>query len=127
MTWILAIIALAGTILNIKARKECFILWMVTNVYWAWKDFQVNLPAQGWMYITYAGLSIVGFVEWSRTKRKGRFRPDNVIKYGKLGIVSCQRRDVSQEQSCEKCVFKGSCRVNGGNKEQARRARICAT
>jgi len=70
MTWLLAALSITGTILNIRRRRECFLLWMITNCYWAVMGFRAALPAEGAMFICYFGLSIAGFISWSGGKKQ---------------------------------------------------------
>jgi nicotinamide riboside transporter PnuC len=60
--------ALAGVILNIKKKKACFYIWLVTNTAWAAVDFYKGIPAQGVLFSVYAVLAIWGILEW---KEKG--------------------------------------------------------
>lgn len=66
MTWILVVASLIGVVLNIKKNKFCFVIWLFTNFAWAIIDFYKNIPAQGVLFLIYAGLAIWGLVEWRR-------------------------------------------------------------
>lgn len=66
MTWALAALSMVGVVLNIRKRRECFILWTGTNTTWAAVDFAHGLPAQGALMATYAGLAVYGWVAWGR-------------------------------------------------------------
>ena len=56
--------ALVGVILNIKKKKVCFYIWLVTNTAWAAVDFYKGIPAQGILFTIYAGLAVWGIFEW---------------------------------------------------------------
>ena len=45
-TWLLAVVSLVGTYLNIKKQKACFIIWGVTNALWVLYDFSIGAIAQ---------------------------------------------------------------------------------
>ena len=64
ITIIITIISLAGVILNVKKRPECFYLWAVANVAWAVIDFKAGLYAQSALFIVYFFLAIWGIYEW---------------------------------------------------------------
>jgi len=72
ITWIITILALIGSILNIKKRRECFILWILTNLYWIIHDFRIGEQAQGVLFMTYSIFSIWGFIEWSKGPKVSR-------------------------------------------------------
>lgn len=66
MGWIFTAIALTGTILNIRQRREGFALWVVSNSYWAWCNFDLSLYPQAFLFTVYLGLAIWGYLSWKR-------------------------------------------------------------
>lgn len=64
--WPLVALSLAGVVLNIKHRKECFYIWAGTNAAWAVIDVTHGLPSQAVLQLTYFALAIWGIVEWNR-------------------------------------------------------------
>jgi len=64
ITWICAILALIGVILNIKKNYMCFYLWTATNAAWAIIDFQKEIYAQAMLFVIYTGLALWGIYEW---------------------------------------------------------------
>lgn len=64
MTWIVIIIALAGTILNIKKRKEGFICWSLSNLYLMVYNFTIQVYPQSLLFAVYLGLAIWGLLSW---------------------------------------------------------------
>jgi len=64
MTWLLTILSLIGVVLNIHKRKECFLLWGVTNFCWAWHNFSIGEMAQGTLFSCYFLLAIWGIWKW---------------------------------------------------------------
>jgi nicotinamide riboside transporter PnuC len=68
LPWLLSLAALAGVVLNIRKRAECFALWTVTNSAWAVIDLQHDLPAQAALQAVYAVLSVWGLVAWGRKR-----------------------------------------------------------
>ena len=63
-TVLLTLAALIGVVLNIKKKKACFYVWLVTNTAWAIVDFYKGIPAQGILFSIYAGLAVWGIFEW---------------------------------------------------------------
>jgi nicotinamide riboside transporter PnuC len=66
MSWILVLLSLAGVVLNIYKRKECFYLWAVTNIGWAMYDFAIGAIAQGILFTVYSGLAVWGIFKWQK-------------------------------------------------------------
>jgi nicotinamide riboside transporter PnuC len=64
LTVFLTLGALGGVILNIKKKKSCFYIWLVTNTAWAAVDFYKGIPAQGVLFSIYAVLAVWGIFEW---------------------------------------------------------------
>lgn len=46
MLWALTALSLLGVVLNIKKKRSCFVLWIITNGLWAAVDFYSGLQAQ---------------------------------------------------------------------------------
>ncbi|MGQ0614995.1 MAG: nicotinamide mononucleotide transporter [Planctomycetaceae bacterium] len=65
MTWLVAALSLAGTVLNIRRVRACFLIWAATNTAWAVYDFAHGLPAQGCLMVVYAGLAVWGWIAWA--------------------------------------------------------------
>ena len=62
--WILATASLVGVVLNIRKRRACFAVWMVTNASWSIVDARAGLGAQAALMATYALLAMWGLVAW---------------------------------------------------------------
>ena len=67
-TFFLVITSLFATYLNIKKKRVCFKIWLVTNTLWACYDFYIGAFWQGMLFVTYVGLAVYGIIEW-RIKR----------------------------------------------------------
>lgn len=74
--WSLVAASLTGVVLNIRRRRECFYVWMVTNSLWCGVDVWHGIWSQAILQALYVGLAIWGLIEWNRihplTKQKGR-------------------------------------------------------
>lgn len=66
VTWILAAIALVGTVLNIRQDRRCFYLWSVTNSGFAAVNFFIGQYAQALLFAIYFVLSLLGLRQWRR-------------------------------------------------------------
>jgi hypothetical protein len=65
-TWLLAVVSLVGTYLNIKKQKMCFVIWGVTNALWVLYDFSIGAIAQAALMLCYFVLAVHGFYEWKK-------------------------------------------------------------
>ena len=65
-TWLLAVVSLVGTYLNIKKQKICFVIWGVTNALWVLYDFSIGAIAQAALMLSYFVLAVHGFYEWKK-------------------------------------------------------------
>lgn len=66
VTWFLFALSFTGVVLNVKKRKECFLVWGLGNTGWAFIDFQQGLPAQAAMFVVYLLTCFWGYSEWSK-------------------------------------------------------------
>jgi nicotinamide riboside transporter PnuC len=64
--YLLTVLSIVGTILNIKKRRSGFILWALTNFIWMIVDFRAGLPAQGVLFGVYCVLALWGLWAWRR-------------------------------------------------------------
>jgi len=64
MTWALTGLSLLGVVLNIKKKRICFVVWIVTNLAWCVVDFRAGLPAQGCLFGVYCILAVWGWFKW---------------------------------------------------------------
>lgn len=65
-TWIIALLALVGTYLNVKMKRSGFLLWMVTNFYLSMHNFYNDDYAQSFLFLVYFGLAIWGYFSWKK-------------------------------------------------------------
>jgi len=65
-TWLLAVVSLIGTYLNIKKQKICFVIWGFTNALWVLYDTSIGAYAQAALMLSYFVLAVHGFYEWRK-------------------------------------------------------------
>lgn len=70
--WLLVPIGIIGVILNNHRRIECFYLWGVTSLAWAFIDYQKGIYPQAVLFLIYFGLAIHGYVSWKRKEVKNK-------------------------------------------------------
>ena len=68
-TWILTVLSVVGTILNIKKRRSCFFIWTMTSTSWMIYDYSIGAYAQSTLFAVYTGLAIWGIIQWGRHSR----------------------------------------------------------
>lgn len=69
-TWIAAIIALTGTILNCKQIRACFYFWLVTNLMWFVWDAMCGLWSRCVLDVVQFALAVYGIYEWKNLDEK---------------------------------------------------------
>jgi len=65
MIILLTILSIIGVILNIYKRRECFVIWTLTNGLWAVYDYSIGAWEQGLLFTVYFGLAVWGWVRWT--------------------------------------------------------------
>ena len=73
ITWTLAILSLAGTVLNVQKRPEGFYFWIVANVGWVLINWGAGIYAQACLFAIYLLLAIYGAWLWSRGRSRDKF------------------------------------------------------
>lgn len=68
MNWIIVVIALAGVVLNVRRRWECFLFWLVSNAWWCGHNLIIGEYHQAVLFGVFGILSVYGIYNW---KRKG--------------------------------------------------------
>lgn len=66
LTWLLTCLSVSGVILNVKKRRLGFVFFVVANMGWITVNIRNGIYAQAFLFIIYTGLSVWGFIEWTR-------------------------------------------------------------
>lgn len=69
-SWILALVAIIGVVLNIKKKPSGFIFYTISNVGWVYINLKHEIYAQAFLFLVFTGLSIYGWYDWTFSKRK---------------------------------------------------------
>jgi len=69
MIWLLTVLSLFATVLNIRKQQACFVIWVFTNAAWAIVDASHGIYAQSALHLVYFVLAIWGVIAWSKTTR----------------------------------------------------------
>lgn len=64
VSWVIAMIALYGTYLNVHQDKRGFYYWLVSNSAFAGINFYHGLWAQGTLFGVYTILAMMGIRNW---------------------------------------------------------------
>ena len=70
LMWAVTATSLFATILNIKKKRACFFIWLVTNSLWFLYDFHIGAYAQSALFFCYVCLAVWGMLEWKQKKLK---------------------------------------------------------
>jgi nicotinamide riboside transporter PnuC len=68
LMWIVTLISIVGTILNIKRKQVSFVIWLITNSLWFVYDLSIQAYAQSALFAVYVGLAIWGIIAWRKRK-----------------------------------------------------------
>ena len=64
--WIITALSITGTVLNIKKKRICFIIWIVSNSFLTIYNWHIFEPAQAALFAVYFGLSVWGVCKWKK-------------------------------------------------------------
>ena len=109
VSWAITVASLIGTVLNIKKNKACFMIWAITNAFWAVYDFNIGAYAQAALFATYFCLALWGLWEWHR--EAGETEPEtrsNKPAAGRFGIMQTEQTVVSVQDFRWACGHVGS-------------------
>jgi len=65
MKWIIFCVALSGLVMNIRKKRAGFVLWLISNGYWAVYNWRAGEYEQGLLFLIFWFMSIIGFFAWS--------------------------------------------------------------
>jgi len=71
LLWINTLVAIAGTVLNARMRREGFYLWLVANVVFLVHNLRIREYPQAALWAVYVGLAVYGLWSWGRKQREG--------------------------------------------------------
>lgn len=66
LSWVMASVALAGTILNSRRSKLGFYFWIASNLWMSVTSIVAGLTAQGTLFFIYLILAIYGLIKWTK-------------------------------------------------------------
>ncbi|HBJ74014.1 MAG TPA: hypothetical protein DDY86_00395 [Syntrophaceae bacterium] len=64
MTWLLVVLALIGTVLNVRQDRRGFLFWGVSNTGLAVANVGLGEWAQAALWLTYVGMAAWGWYAW---------------------------------------------------------------
>lgn len=67
-TWIVTLMCLAGTILNVKKNIWCFYIWAVANILWLLFDIFTGLYSRALLDFVQFLFALWGIIEWRKNK-----------------------------------------------------------
>jgi nicotinamide riboside transporter PnuC len=74
MTWALVVIALIGTVMNVRRMRAGFVFWTASNLGLAAVNARSGDWAQATLYAVFLVLAVWGWVDWGQAiaRAKGR-------------------------------------------------------
>ena len=70
MIWILAVLSIIGSILNVFKIRWGFVFWIVANFGWILVNYNIGLYEQIPIWIVFNVVSLYGFYTWSKDLSK---------------------------------------------------------
>jgi len=67
-TWVITVVSLTGTALNVKKHIACFYLWTAGNIAWLSFDLWMGLYSRAMLDLVQLAFAIWGIIAW-RKKR----------------------------------------------------------
>jgi len=67
-TWVITVLSLTGTVLNVRKNILCFYLWAVGNIAWLAFDLWSELYSRAVLDAVQLAFAIWGIVEWRKVK-----------------------------------------------------------
>jgi len=77
ISWCFSILIIIAVILNIKKRKESFILYGIGNIYWMMYDWYIGQYSQSILFLSLLILTIWGYIEWKKDQKEGECKCQN--------------------------------------------------
>ena len=66
--WLAAAVSIVGVELNIRHRRECFYVWVVTNAAWCIVDGWHGIYSQAVLHAVYFALAVRGILLWKKPR-----------------------------------------------------------
>lgn len=67
--WLVAVLSIIGTILNIKKKRLCFVIWIFSNSCLVVYNIHIWEYQQATLFFVYLCLSIWGVITWKKHRR----------------------------------------------------------
>lgn len=74
LSWVMSIIALAGTILNAERNIYGFVFWIVSNMYMTIRFAYIGEYAQACLFLIYTILAVRGIIAWRKKEQKSKWK-----------------------------------------------------
>lgn len=68
-SWILALVAIIGVVLNIQKKPSSFIFYTISNIGWVLVNLYYEIYAQMFLFSVFTVLSIYGWISWKFIKK----------------------------------------------------------
>ena len=64
INWLVFLLTLYGTYLNLKKNPNCFVIWCATDIYWTVHNYMICEYAQCFQFGTLFFVCIWGMITW---------------------------------------------------------------
>jgi hypothetical protein len=66
--WLTSLLAILGSILNIRKNYWCFVIWIITNLVWGFVDL-INKNPRCLFFFVGIGMCIWGLLKWVKERK----------------------------------------------------------
>jgi len=76
IVWMVSSVNVFGSVLNIKKKSLCFLLWALSNVFWLIYDLYSKSYARSILDVVNLAMNILGMISWIKPKEKSDPTPE---------------------------------------------------
>lgn len=77
--WMVSSITVFGSILNVKKKSSCFLVWTLCNIFWLIYDLYSRSYARSVLDVVNLATSIWGMLSWIKPKEKSDHIPEENV------------------------------------------------
>ncbi len=78
--WVISIVNVAGSVLNVKKMPSCFFVWSCCNVFWLVYDISTKAYARSILDVVNLTTSLWGLVSWLKDSKANKSEENKQIQ-----------------------------------------------
>lgn len=72
MSWLIAVIAIIGVVLNARGKWHGFLFWLISNAWWCRHNIIIAEYAQAVVFGVFFVTSLYGIYHWRKSPPRGK-------------------------------------------------------